>query len=217
MRSRNVFSIFVIAILFSWLSMNSIAAEEQPKANADAKEAEKGPKAGRKPASEQGDAEDTVKKEDVARKPNFKALPLSEIGLLELEARNRQLEDKARKLDERQRAIEVQERILGNKMKRIEEISEKMAERLETFKKVSQGKIKKLVTVIESMKADAAARYFESVDPHLAVEVLTRIDVKRAAKILNKVDKDRSARLTELYTGYRSTVKPIKKEGKSAG
>ncbi len=148
--------------------------------------------------------------EDKGRAPTMSkkstALALSAEAISELESKQRQLEEREKALDERSEAISVQERILQEKMRRIDKISKKMAERLDQFKARSQEKITKLVSVVEGMKPDAAAKFFESVDPNLAVEVLTRIDTKRASKILNKVDKDRSARLSELYTGYRSKL-----------
>ncbi len=147
---------------------------------------------------------------EAADEPSRLALSVEAIN--ELEAKQRQLDEREKALAEQAEAIIVQEKILKEKMRRIDDISKKMAERLDGFKSRSQEKIFKLVSIIEEMKSDAAARFFEFVDPNLAVEVLTRIDVKRASKILNKLDKERSARLSELYTGYRSKLKEVETE-----
>ena len=90
----------------------------------------------------------------------------------------------------------------------MEELNQKMAEKLDTFKKDHDSRVGKLVTMVETMKPQAAASYIEQLDPDLAVEILARINVTRAAKILNLVEKTKSARLTELYTGYRQSIDP---------
>jgi len=88
----------------------------------------------------------------------------------------------------------------------MEDLNRKMAERLDGFKKDHEGRIGKLVTVVEGMKPEAAARYVEALDPDLAVEILARIKEAKASKILNLVDKKMGAKLTELYTGYRESA-----------
>ena len=135
-----------------------------------------------------------------------KPLALNVEGMKELEQRERTISEHEKEIAERERAVLVQEKILQIKLKRIEEVSQKMASRLDKFKEESESKVVKLVTMLETMKPDAAAAYVEQVDPNLAVEVMARINVTKAAKIWNKMDKKISARLTELYTGFRSRI-----------
>jgi flagellar motility protein MotE (MotC chaperone) len=126
----------------------------------------------------------------------------------ELDERKKALDARERQLEERAKSLEIQEKLLKEKLSRMEELNKKMAGRLEDFKKDHDGKITKLVTVVETMKPQAAAEYMENLDPDLAVAVLSKIQVAKAAKIMNLVDKKKSARLTELYTGYRDNIEP---------
>ncbi|RYZ95310.1 MAG: hypothetical protein EOP11_25120 [Proteobacteria bacterium] len=89
----------------------------------------------------------------------------------------------------------------------MEELNAQMSEKLDGFKKEHEGKITKLVAVVEGMKPAAAAEYIENLDAELAVEILARMNTAKASKLLNLVNKKQSARLTELYTGYRDNVK----------
>jgi len=127
-------------------------------------------------------------------------------GIQEIEQRKVSLDAREKQLDERARDLELQEKILKEKLKKMEDLNTRMAERLDVFKKDHEGRITKLVAVVEGMKPEAAARYVEALDAHLAVEILTRIKELKASKILNLVDKQKSARLTELYTGYRNSI-----------
>ncbi len=130
-------------------------------------------------------------------------------GIQEMEERKLALDAREKQLEERARDLELQEKLLKEKLKRMEDLNRRMAERLDGFKKDHEGRITKLVTVVEGMKPEAAARYVEALDPDLAVEILSRIKELKASKILNLVDKQKSARLTELYTGYvNNAVEP---------
>ncbi len=140
------------------------------------------------------------------KKIEEKPLALSAEAIRELEEREKSIEEREKELEERSQAIAVQEKVLYNKLKRIEEVSAKMAGRLDKYKEDTEGRVAKIVAMLETMKPDASAAYIESVDPFLAVEVMARINVQKAAKIWNKMDKKVSARLSELYTGFRSKI-----------
>jgi|GEM_PF-6732869 len=127
-------------------------------------------------------------------------------GIQELEERKVALDAREKQLDERARDLELQEKLLREKLKKMEELNKRMADRLDVFKKDHEGRIGKLVAVVEGMKPEAAARYVEQLDADLAVEILSRMKELKASKLLNLVDKTKSARLTELYTGYRSSI-----------
>lgn len=127
-------------------------------------------------------------------------------AIQEMEERKKSLDARERILNEKAKAMEIQEKVLKEKLSRMEELNKKMTERLDKFKASHEEKIGKLVSVVETMKPQAAAEYVENLDPDLAVEILTRIQVAKAAKIMNLVDRKKSARLTELYTGYRDKI-----------
>jgi flagellar motility protein MotE (MotC chaperone) len=127
-------------------------------------------------------------------------------AIQELEERKAALDLREKQLAEKARGLELQEKILKEKLKKMEDLNKKMAERLDLFKKDHEQRITKLVTVVEGMKPEMAARYVEALDPDLAVEILARIKEQKASKIMNLVDKKLSAKLTELYTGYRDSA-----------
>lgn len=143
---------------------------------------------------------------DAKKAKSSAPVALSMDAIQELEDRKAQLDAREKELNERARALEVQEKVLKEKLKRMEDLNKKMAEKLDKFKADFEQKVVKLVTVVETMRPQAAAEYVENLDPDLAVEILARIQVAKAAKIMNLVDKKKSARLTELYTGYRDSM-----------
>jgi flagellar motility protein MotE (MotC chaperone) len=128
-------------------------------------------------------------------------------AIQELEERKDSLDARERQLTERAKALEIQEKVVKEKLRRMEELNGQMSARLDGFKKEHEGKIAKLVAVVEGMKPVAAAEYIENLEPELAVEILGRMNTAKASKLLNLVNKKQSARLTELYTGYRDSVK----------
>ncbi|MDD4933990.1 MAG: hypothetical protein PHO89_11085 [Methylacidiphilaceae bacterium] len=164
--------------------------------------AEDAAKTGDTPAA--GDVKKAVD-QAVARKTST-PIALTVEALQEIEERKAALDLREKQLAERAHDLELQEKILKEKLKKMEELGKKMAARLDSFKKDHEERITKLVTVVEGMKPESAARYVEALDPDLAVEILARIKEQKASKILNLVDKKMGARLTELYTGYRESI-----------
>lgn len=154
----------------------------------------------KKEAQAESKGEAIASKEAVENKATPIALTVEAIQ--ELEQRKAELDARERELMERARALEMQEKILKEKIAKMEALRLKMSERLDKFKGEHESKVAKLVTMVETMRPQAAAEYVENLDPDLAVEILGRIQVVRAAKIMNLVDKKKGARLSELYTGY---------------
>jgi flagellar motility protein MotE (MotC chaperone) len=153
-------------------------------------------------------AEEEPKKSEEKKVEEKKGTPiaLTVEAIQELERRKQELDTKERELNERAQALEIQEKLLKEKIGKMEELQTKMGERLEKFKSENEGKVSKLVTMVETMKPQSAAEYVENLDPDLAVEILSRINVTRAAKVMNLVDKKKGARLSELYTGYLEKI-----------
>jgi flagellar motility protein MotE (MotC chaperone) len=158
-----------------------------------------------KTAAVQKAAEKAAEAKPVANKTST-PLALSVEAIKELEDRKVALDQQEKQLNERAHDLDLQEKLLKEKLQKMEDLNRKMAERLDGFKKDHEGRIGKLVIVVEGMKPDAAARYVEALDPELAVEILARIKEAKASKILNLVDKKMGAKLTELYTGYRENM-----------
>lgn len=158
-----------------------------------------------KPAAQPAEAAKNAEAQKPVKKAEAKQVPLAvtEEAIQELENRKKRLDEREAALDERARALDVQEKILKDKLQKLEELNKKMADRLDAYKKEHEERVTKVVSMMETMKPQAAAEYVENLEPVLAVEVLSRIQVQKAAKIMNLVDKKKAARLSEMYTGYR--------------
>ncbi len=189
MRSRAMLITGCALLLVAAVSL--VRAEEEPK-----------------PADAVKNAADKASAEKTPAPAKKKSTPiaLTMEGIRELEERKVALDAREKALEERARDLDLQEKLLKEKLRKMEELNKKMAERLDTYKKDHEAKIVKLVTVVEGMRPEAAARYVEALDPELAVEILARMKEQRASKILNLLDKQKGARLTELYTGYRDSI-----------
>lgn len=193
MKSR-VF-LFTSCLLILVAAVSMVQAEEAKKEETKKEEAKK--------TDELKQAVDQANPPTAPAKKAGTPIALTVEALQELDDRKNALDLREKQLAEKARDLEIQEKLLKEKLKKMEDLNKKMAERLDLFKKDHEGRIAKLVTVVEGMKPEAAARYVETLDPTLAVEILTRIKETKASKILNLVDKKVSAKLTELYTGYR--------------
>ena len=179
--SRKTIYLIMIPVLSALIALNVVAED-------------KGEKESKAPAASEPAAKTST------------PIALTVEAIQELERRKAELDARDRELAERSKALEIQEKLLKEKMAKMEELRQKMSERLDTFKKEHEGKIAKLVTMVEAMKPQSAAEYVENLDADLAVEILGRIQVTRAAKIMNLVDKKKGARLSELYAGYLENI-----------
>ncbi|MCO5144514.1 MAG: hypothetical protein M9962_15665 [Oligoflexia bacterium] len=160
-----------------------------------------------------------AKKQEKPKSVTPVALTLEAIQ--ELEDRKKELDAREQRVAEKENELKLQEKIIQEKLKKIEELQSAISNKLDGFKTEHEGKITKLVSVVETMKPQAAAEYLENLDPELAVEILAKIQIAKAAKILNLVDKKKGAKLSELYTGYSSGIKkdaePVQENGQQKG
>ncbi|HEY8278959.1 MAG TPA: hypothetical protein VIH99_05005 [Bdellovibrionota bacterium] len=192
----------ISSCLFLLVAAISLVQAEEAKKE-ETKQEEAAPADGVKKAVDEASKESAAPKSG-AKKTTPVALTMEAIQ--ELEERKTALDSREKQLDERGRDYEIQEKLLKEKLRKMEDLNKRMAERLDSFKKDHEQRIAKLVTVVEGMKPEMAARYVENLDANLAVEILARIKEQKASKILNLVDKKMGAKLTELYTGYRDSL-----------
>jgi len=125
-----------------------------------------------------------------------------EVLTKELEEKRASLETRAHELDEREARMKDHEKELDKKLKDLEQLRAVVSGDLDEQRKSSEDRVKKLVTVFETMTPKSSASVFETLDDWLAVEVLKRMDTVKVAKVMNIMDKTRSARLSEMLTGY---------------
>jgi flagellar motility protein MotE (MotC chaperone) len=192
---KNKLLLILSGFVFLVAAASVVMAEEKHDASAVASAAE----------AAKAEPSEAPKAKPAAKKATPVALTMEAIQ--ELEDRKNTLDSRERELTERAKNLDVQEKVLKEKLRRMEELNGKMAEKLDGFKKEHEDKIAKLVAVVEGMKPAAAAEYVENLEPELAVEILGRMQVVKASKLLNLVDKKKSARLTEMFTGYRDSLK----------
>lgn len=69
--------------------------------------------------------------------------------------------------------------------------------------KVDDQKIETLVQMYSNMKAQQAAKIFETMDEDLAVAILGRMKKKNAAEVMNLMKAERAQLFSEKYAGYK--------------
>jgi flagellar motility protein MotE (MotC chaperone) len=109
-------------------------------------------------------------------------------------------EEELQKLDEE---LQKQRVVLEERLKDLEKLRTKIAERLTERVGVDQNRVDKLVDIYSNMKPLTAAKIFEEIDEDLAVEILGKMKKKSMAEILNLLKADKAQRLSEKFAGYK--------------
>ena len=124
--------------------------------------------------------------------------------LSRLDERKRELDAREQSLQKMEESLRVQTTEIEKKIQQLDEIRKQIAEKLEHKVEVDQERVNKLVDFYSNMKAQNAAKVFETIDEDLAVEVLIRMKKKNAADIMNLLPAEKSQILSEKFAGYRN-------------
>ncbi len=124
--------------------------------------------------------------------------------LLKLAERKKQLDSKEEELNKQATEIAKQKTEIEEKLNSLEKSREKIASLLKERIATDTRKVETLVQVYSNMKANQAAKIFETMDEDLVIDILSRMKKKNAADILNLVKSDKAQVLSEKYAGYRS-------------
>ena len=123
--------------------------------------------------------------------------------LFKLSERKKQLDAREEELNRYAAEIAKQKEDIEAKLKKLEETRTKISTALEDKIKTDDAKVDTLVQMYSNMKAQQAAKVFETLDEDLVIEILSRMKKKNAADILNLVKPEKAQVLAERYAGYR--------------
>lgn len=123
--------------------------------------------------------------------------------LFKLSERNKQLDQREEELKKLESEIAKQKEDLDSKLKKLEETRQKISTALEEKIKADDSKVETLVQMYSNMKAQQAAKVFETLDEELVIEILGRMKKKSAADILNLIKPEKAQIFAERYVGYR--------------
>lgn len=123
--------------------------------------------------------------------------------LFKLSERKKQLDVREEELNRYAAEVAKQKEEIEAKLKKLEETRSKISTALEDKIKTDDAKVDTLVQMYSNMKAQQAAKVFETLDEDLVIEILSRMKKKNAADILNLVKPEKAQVLAERFAGYR--------------
>lgn len=183
------------------ISLGTAVAEEKPapKAETDKDKKEKSDKKDDKSAdAAKGDA---GKADTALAKKDFTPDEINHF--LKLNERKRELDAREEELNRSEAELVTQKAELEKRLADLEQTRKQISTVLEDKVQADDKKIDNLVQMYSNMKAQQAAKIFESMDEDLAVEIISRMKRKPAAEIMNLVKAEKAQVFSEKYTGYK--------------
>lgn len=188
------------------ISFMGSAFAEAPKAagaekKAEAKTDAKAPAGEKDPKAVEGQKADGEK---TAAVPTGGALSDDQIDhLSKLNDRKKELDEKEEELARVEQELQMQKEELEKRLKELDGVRRGISSVLEEKVKVDEKKIDTLVLIYTDMKAQQAAKVFETMDEDLAVGILARMKKKSAADIMTLLKSEKAQALTEKFAGYK--------------
>jgi flagellar motility protein MotE (MotC chaperone) len=115
-----------------------------------------------------------------------------------LAARRATLDQREKELATREAVLKVTESEMDQKGKELTELRQQLRDLLQQQSDEERLRMKSLVKIYEGMKAEDAARIFNTLDITILLEVLTQMSERKSAPILAKMDADRARTITLL-------------------
>lgn len=159
------------------------------------------------PANKEKPAALEAAKADAPAAPSKNWTPEQLAVFNKLEDRKRELDLKEQELTKLEEELQRQRVELEERLKDLDVLRTKIAEKLSERVGVDQERVSKLVEIYSNMKPQNAAKVFEEIDEDLAVEVLGKMKKKNMADILNLLKPDKAQRLSEKFAGYKAQTK----------
>lgn len=116
----------------------------------------------------------------------------------DLAARRDQLDKREKEIATREAVLKATEAEMDQKGKELTELRKQLQDLLRQQSDEERARMKSLVKIYEGMKADDAARIFNTLDLTILLEVLTQMSERKSAPILAKMDADRARTVTLL-------------------
>lgn len=129
---------------------------------------------------------------------------INETHLLKLNDRKKELDLREEELNRMETEIAEQKQDLEKRLKELEDMRRNISSVLEEKVKGDEQKLDTLVQMYTNMKAQQAAKIFESMDEGLAVDILSRMKKKNAAEIMNLLKPEKAQAFSEKYAGYKT-------------
>ena len=120
-----------------------------------------------------------------------------------LNERKRELDAREEELNRLDQEIVKKKDDLEKRLKELENTRREISSVLQEKVQADDKKIDSLVQMYSNMKAQQAAKVFESMDEDLAIEILGRMKKKPAAEILNLVKPEKAQVLSEKFAGFK--------------
>lgn len=121
-----------------------------------------------------------------------------------LNERKRELDAREEELNRAESELAAQRAELEKKLTELDTTRRNISSVLEEKVKVDATKVETLVQMYSNMKAQQAAKVFETMDEDLAIEILGRMKKKNAAEIMGFVKPEKVQILTEKFAGYKN-------------
>ncbi len=129
---------------------------------------------------------------------------ITETHLLKLNDRKKELDLREEELNRMEAEITEQKLDLEKRLKELDDMRRNISSVLEEKVKGDEQKLDTLVQMYTNMKAQQAAKIFESMDEGLAVDILSRMKKKNAAEIMNLLKPEKAQTFSEKYAGYKT-------------
>jgi len=178
-----------------------VALAEESSAGSNKKEELTGAKNDEKETSK--DEKKSINTDENKKNVNAEVKPDEADYLFKLSERSKQLDQREEDLKKLESEIAKQKEELDSKLKKLEETRQKISTALEEKIKADDSKVETLVQMYSNMKAQQAAKVFETLDEELVIEILGRMKKKSAADILNLIKPEKAQIFAERYVGYR--------------
>jgi flagellar motility protein MotE (MotC chaperone) len=142
--------------------------------------------------------------EAATEKAAGEGLSNSEIDhLSKLNDRKKELDEKEEELARIEQELQTQKEELEKRLKDLDGVRRGISSVLEEKVRVDEKKLDTLVLIYSDMKAQQAAKVFETMDEDLAVGILGRMKKKNAADIMTLLKSEKAQALTEKFAGYK--------------
>ena len=167
------------------------AASEPAKETAAAKEAAPAPK----------EAPPAETKSGPSLPPEATEISPAEMDVLkQLSERRVQLEKRSKDIDTREALLKVTEQRVDQKVKALEALRQQLQSLVNQAGGAQTAQIENLVKIFESMKADEAAKIFDTLDMPVLLGVIKLMKPKSTASIMAKMPPEKAKEITVALT-----------------
>lgn len=116
----------------------------------------------------------------------------------DLAERRKELNKRAEKLEKKKALLKAAEKELDQKYQELKKLRNEIKSLLKRQSEQKEKRISSLVKIYSGMKADDAARIFNTLEMNVLVEVMSRMSERNLAPILAEMDSEKARKVTML-------------------